>query len=245
MHESTMHPFNSFVTLTYNDDNLPPDGSLHYADFQLFMKRLRSAFGGGIRFYMCGEYGENTFRPHFHACLFNCFFPDRQYLSLLDSGSKIYRSPALEALWPHGFSSIGDVTFESAAYVARYICKKITGPSADAHYSRVDFSTGEIYHVTPEFSRMSLKPGIGATWFAKYHADVFDRDYVIVRGAKSKPPRYYDNLLKARPGFMSDYIEFLRTERAHDRAEDNTPQRLADRELVTKARLSTKYRSYL
>ena len=79
---------------------------------------------------MCGEYGEDFSRPHYHALLFNCFCPDRKKHSTGDSGSVIYTSEALTKLCPFGLSSIGDVTFESAAYVARYVMKKITGDAA-------------------------------------------------------------------------------------------------------------------
>lgn len=244
-HESQLHDFNSFITLTYDDSHLPPNGSLVYRDFQLFMKLLRkSRAPNPVRFFMCGEYGETFFRPHFHACLFNVFFSDRRLLKRLPSGSNLYRSPELESLWTKGFSSIGDVTFESAAYVARYCLKKVTGPSASSHYTRVDSDTGEIYNITPEFTRMSLKPGIGANWFRRYRSDVFndDKDFVVVRGVKMKPPRYYDNLLKDASDFTSDYVEFMRQQKAQNAAADNTPERLAVREVVTRSRLTFKKR---
>lgn len=250
MHEAQLHDFNVFVTLTYNDENLPTNLSLEYRDFQLFMKRLRKYYAGvPIRYYMCGEYGEDFQRPHFHACLFNCFFADRQYHAKLPSGSKLYTSKILETLWPYGFSSIGDVTFESAAYVARYVMKKRTGPQAESHYERVDWATGEIIQVKPEFNRMSLKPGIGAEWFDKYRDDVYSRsldhekDFVVMNGKKMKPPRYYDTLLKRAEDFASDYIEFFRAERAKKFGDNNSPERLAVREKVAEAALKLKVRS--
>ena len=250
MHEAQLHEYNIFVTLTYDDAHLPTNGSLNYRDFQLFMKRLRKDFAGrNVRFYMCGEYGEDFQRPHFHACLFNCFFTDRKVHAKLSSGSTLYTSSRLSDLWPFGFSSIGDVSFESAAYVARYCMKKVTGPAAKAHYERVDFATGEIVDVVPEFNRMSLKPGIGADWFAKYRKDVYtsladgDKDFVVMNGVKMKPPRYYDNLLKAASDFSSDYIEFLRYKKAAKLSSDNTPERLAVREKCAAAALKSKVRS--
>ena len=139
MHEAKMHDNNCFITLTYDDSKLPerPVGvlpaniSLYYEDFQLFMKRLRKHFHPQvIRFYMAGEYGENFGRPHFHSCLFGIDFPDRELFSRTPSGSLIYRSKILESLWPHGYSSVGNFYFKSAAYVARYVMKKITGDPA-------------------------------------------------------------------------------------------------------------------
>lgn len=134
VHEASLHEKNCFITLTYNDENLPADQSLHYEPFQLFMKRLRKKYGSGIRFYMCGEYGEKLARPHFHACLFGHDFDDKKVWKKTDAGSVLYRSAELEKLWPFGYSSVGDVSFESAAYVARYIMKKITGEAAESHY---------------------------------------------------------------------------------------------------------------
>lgn len=145
VHESQMHKENCFITLTYAPEHLPADQSLHYRDFQLFMKRLRKRFSGKvIRFYMCGEYGENFGRPHFHACLFGHNFDDLT-LWKVQNKQKLYRSKTLEELWPFGHSSVGTVTFESAAYVARYIMKKVTGEAAELHYTfRRSFNRGDI-----------------------------------------------------------------------------------------------------
>lgn len=242
VHESQLYDFNSFVTLTYDEEHLPQDGGLIYRHFQLFMKRLRKA-KPGVRFYMCGEYGEESLRPHYHACLFNCFFEDRRVYRELASGSKLYTSDVLSALWPYGFSSVGDVTFESAAYVARYVMKKVTGPMAEEHYQRVDGDTGEIYHVSPEFTHMSLKPGIGAGWYERFRSDVFPRDEVVMRGVVMKPPKYYDRLLEKENNLDSDSVEYSRYLDAQKFAEDCTPDRLRVREVVTNARLKFKQRS--
>lgn len=146
MHEAKMHKQNCFITLTYNEENRPYNDDLNYQDFQLFMKRLRERFQGTtIKFYMCGEYGPKLGRPHFHACLFGIDFPDRKLWKVTDSKSKLYRSEILEKLWTKGFSSVGDVNFESAAYVARYIMKKVTGEAAELHYTFCrSFNRGDI-----------------------------------------------------------------------------------------------------
>lgn len=242
MHEAQCHAHSSFVTLTYADDRLPANRSLLYRDYQCFMRRLRKKFRQRIRFYMAGEYGERLGRPHFHACLFGVFFDDREYFRTLPSGSKIFRSAVLDELWTHGYTSVGDVTFESAAYVARYICKKVTGPDAARHYERVDLQTGEVYQLAPEFCRMSLKPGIGFEWFAKFRAEVFPNDYCIVRGRKVKVPRYYKQLLKLSDGFMSDEIDFARVRKAESYVDDCSEARLVVREKVARARLKFKQR---
>lgn len=146
VHEASLHKDNCFITLTYNDENLPADRGLHYEHFQLFMKRFRKAIAPAkIRFYMCGEYGEDLGRPHFHACIFGFDFPDRKLWRKSGAKSNLYRSAMLEQLWTFGYSSVGDVNFESAAYVARYIMKKISGEAAESHYTRFrPFNRGDI-----------------------------------------------------------------------------------------------------
>lgn len=239
MHESALHDSNSFVTLTYSEDFIPEDFSLRHSDFQKFMKRLRERYEGKrIRYYMCGEYGENYSRPHYHSCLFGVGFPDRYPWRKSAAGFQLYRSETLEKLWPFGQCEIGDVTFESAAYVARYVMKKITGDQADEHYKIVDPETGEIYWRLPEYTRMSLKPGIGADWYRKYKDEVFPLDRVVVRGVECKPPRYYDNLLAACDEESFGAIKEERRRKAVRLNEDNSIDRLRVKETVAKARLS-------
>lgn len=241
MHESQMYEDNCFITLTYNDDNLPEDQSLNKRDLQLFMKRLRKHGGKEgkekIRFFACGEYGEETLRPHYHACLFNYDFRDKIYLKTVN-GNKLYHSDLLSKLWPFGFNTIGSLTFDSAAYVARYVTKKLTGKGIEkakavfglSPYNRCDMLTGELYDVLPEFQTQSLKPGIGKTWYEKYQGDCYPSDEVIVNGKKTKPPRYYDTLY---PDIES--IKEKRVKRAEKRAWDNTPKRLRIKETIKMA----------
>lgn len=239
MHEVSLHEHNCFITLTYNDANLPRDLSLDYGHFQLFMKRLRKHVAPKrVRFYMCGEYGGDFGRPHFHAMLFGTDFDDKVLHAKTGSGSYIYRSKTLESLWTFGFSSIGDATFETAAYVARYVMKKVTGKAAKGHYEIVDCESGEISDRTPEFNRMSLKPGIGGAWFDKFSADVYPHDFVVVNGVTAKPPRYYDRLLKRIDADVYDEIVEQRMLDMGEKWRDNTRARLAVKETVTKARLA-------
>lgn len=185
MQEASCHEENSFITLTYDEEHLPQGGTLVKADFQKFMKRLRSDNEGKtIRFFACGEYGDRLGRPHYHACLFGHGFQDKS-VAKKERGFCYYRSDSLQKLWPFGQSMIGDVTFESAAYVARYCLKKINGENAGKHYG------GKL----PEFTLMSRRPGIGRPWIDKWMSDVYPADSVIVRGMEAKPSRYYDNVV--------------------------------------------------
>lgn len=238
MHEATLWPTNCFVTLTYGRDNLPAGGSLCHRDFQLFMKKLVWHLGP-TRFYMCGEYGPKTLRPHYHAVLFNCDFrDDRVPMGVSKSGATYFESKKLTALWGLGRCSVQDLVPETASYCARYIMKKVLGVESERAYSRVD-EDGVITAVVPEYAAMSLKPGIGALWCNKYMRDVYPLDNVIADGTKRVPPKYYDKLLKRQHGLVHDAIQFKRETRAREAFADNTPERLQVREAVHLARVST------
>jgi hypothetical protein len=247
MHEAQLWEKNCFITLTYEDP--PPWNSLVHSDFQKFMKRLRKRFKGDkeivddrtgksshpIRFYMAGEYGSARGRPHYHACIFNFAFEDLKFLRRTNSGSDLYRSAQLESLWPHGYSSVGDVTFESAAYVARYVMKK-QNQDIDVH-APVDLETGEVIERLPEYNRMSLKPGIGANFVDKYKSDVFPNDYVVVNGHKAKPPRYYFKRLEQQDPDLYEQVEYSRAMKGLESCEENTVERLGARQKVLQAKL--------
>lgn len=246
MHEAKMHAESSMLTLTYSDEHVPFQGQLVYPHFQKFMKRLVQRVGKPLRYYMCGEYGELLDRPHFHCLLFgHAFYGDRVAIGKTLSGY-LYSSALLESVWRYGFCSIGDVTFESAAYVAGYCMKKMTGVKADEHYTRVDGITGEIYQKVPEFSRMSLKPGIGAGWLRAYESDVLNTGVVMVYDRANTVPRYYLKQLEARDGFQKDILDAVRLENARRlsiNVNDNSYERQRVKEEVHKAKLKTKRRN--
>ena len=243
-----MHDQNCFLTLTYDDANLPEDGSLNHKHFQRFMRNLRQTlkrkgFDQEVRYFMCGEYGEQNFRPHYHACLFGFDFPDKELWSVRD-GNSLYRSPTLERIWPHGFSTIGAVTWQSAAYVARYIMKKQKGGdqvAPDPKYIDFDWlaETGEM-KITKEkeYTRMSVKPGIGKPFYDQYRSDLYPNDYVVIDGKQFKIPRYYDKLLERDDPKLLETLKKARIDRAATKAHDNTPERLEQREEVKKAQVT-------
>jgi hypothetical protein len=244
MHEASLHEENCFITLTYDNDHCPSDRSLNYGDYQRFMKRFRKRYKDStIRFYMAGEYGEKFERPHFHACIFGFNFPDRTLWKRTPSGALIYRSESLETLWPFGYSSIGDVTFESAAYVARYVMKKRTGKGVGDHYETTDMETGEIKERVPEFNRMSLKPGIGYGFYEKFTSDIYPHDYVVINGREARPPKFYDKKFAQDYPEAFEALQFERYLDAVDRYEDNTDERLAVKEQVQAAKFSRLKRS--
>lgn len=208
VHEASCWENNCFITLTYSDDNLPENGQLVLAHIQGFIKRLRFKYQGvqpvpfgedqfkhQIRYYYCGEYGEKLQRPHYHVLVFNFDFPDRRKWGKKRQGYQLYRSKVLESLWPYGYSSVGELTETAAAYVTGYVTKKITGKEAkERHYKKVNEETGEIVMMTPEFSHMSLKPGIAEPYFKNGGSQIYAEDSVTLRGYRKRPPRYYDKM---------------------------------------------------
>lgn len=226
LHEAQMHEENCFITLTVSPDNdITRTTTLVKKDFQKFMKRLRKAFPEKkISYYYCGEYGENNARPHYHACLFGIDFNDK-FLWKETNGVKLYRSEELEKIWTLGYSTIGEVNFESAAYVARYIMKKITGKQSAQYYEKVT-ECGEIIQRIPEYTNMSLKSPIGQSFLLKYHKDVYPYDEVIIKGRRVKPPRYYDKIYGEMFPDDMDEIKLKREVLAYDKEEDNTKERL-------------------
>lgn len=242
VHESRLHDFNCFITLTFDNEHLLQRSNpwtVDVRDFQLFMKRLRKRFGQGIRYFHCGEYGEQFMRPHYHACLFNFDFHDKIHFKTVN-GYPLYTSKVLEDLWPYGFSTIGSLTFHSAAYTARYIMKKVTGSAAVDHYNKYDFVTGEVYLTRkPEYVTMSRRSGIGKLWIDKYMSDVYvnGEDSVIMNGKKIRPPKYYDSQFEIQ--FPSDHelIKSRRKSNALLHEADNTFERLYVKEKIQLARL--------
>lgn len=247
VHESKMHEESCFVTLTYDSVSLPKDGSLSVEHCQLFLKRLRSKLAPSkIRFFLCGEYGDKFGRPHYHAILFGYKPVDGKVLSG-EGDFTLYDSDELSKVWGLGLVSFGQVSFDSACYVANYSTKKIVGSGAASHYQ------GR----RPEFLLMSRRPGIGRTWFERFGSDVYPSDQVVVRGRETRPPRYYDNvgLLKclqstadilSKRSDASDVLESFILKGGNEVfvSPSRNARRLVVREKVAQAKLALKSRSF-
>ena len=204
-HEAALHEDNMFLTLTYSDEHVPLKGSLEPRDMQQFMKNLRKRADKPIRFFQCGEYGTNTLRPHHHAIIFGYKPDDIEFWQTTAAGHKTYISESLRSAWASkGHILIGDATFESAGYVARYIHKKVVGDAAESHYS------GRV----PEYITMSRRPGIGSRWVEKFWRDVYPSDAVVINGKKFPPPRYYDKWLEENHPDVYETVKASRVERA-------------------------------
>lgn len=270
IHEAKTHNANCWLTLTYDDEHLPDkyftglihprtgrkiySGSLNKQDVQKFFRRLRKAFAWlkplatatrsdykAIRYYYGGEYGEKYGRPHYHICLFGIDFQDKKHADTTAQDYKLYTSQTITQLWPNGQHMLGELTWETAAYTARYIMKKITGQKQQKHYEKIDQDTGEIKQLTPEYNDMSRLKGIGKEYYNKYHDSLYKREHshAIINGRQTKVPRYYDKLQKQRnPHYMAQ-LKRTRIKEAHKHRKDQTPQRLATAEIVTTRKIQS------
>lgn len=243
VHESQQYSNNCFVTLTYSPERLKSD-SLNPKDFVDFAKRLRKRFDGidlvehqgkrikPIRIMYAGEYGDNLGRPHFHACIYNFDFDDKDLLFTTKAGNRLYTSPTLEKLWGKGMVSIGNLTYDSASYTARYVMKKITGDIAKSHYD------GKL----PEFARHPSLYGLGLKWLESHYRDVYPHDYVVVmKGSseafKMRPPRYYDEWLKKNRPDLFEEVKFKRLEKTEENLSNFNFENLAKKEKREQKRL--------
>lgn len=282
VNEASQYSANCFITLTFNNEHVKK--SLEKDDFPNFIKKLRKKYKGfdyvegkdgklvrPIRYFMCGEYGSLSKRPHYHGCLFNFDFNDKELWSVRD-GVRLYRSESLERLWSviidekdkdkyrkedvwidkkgkfhakKGFCTIGDVTFQSAAYVARYILKKVTGEKALLNYGLVNEETGEITFIKPEFISMSRRSGIGKKFLQENISDIYPKDFITEEGKYFKTPKYYDKIYDEIDTEALEKIKEKRKLRAEKNKNENSGQRLTQRKKVLEAKVKLLKRSEL
>lgn len=235
-----MHPVSCMLNLTYDDAHLPEHGQLVKADLQKFFKRLRKS-GFKFRYVASGEYGDASRRPHFHIALFGVDFSShRRIFGRATGGDRTYTADAVSRAWPQGNHLIGTLNFESAAYIARYILKKIKGPNASAAPLATDADSGEVIMPNPEFLIMSK--GIGRSWFRDFFfSDVFPHAGVITpQGTRAPVPRYYKSLLKEVGSDLALDMQFRSSVRADLEVErlafENLPHRKQARQTVAAAR---------
>lgn len=219
-----------FVTLTYDSDpSFWPEnfrnhnGTLIYPDaepllndavpgspmvlrkshLQDFYKRFRKRFlGDELRYYSCGEYGSKNFRPHFHICMMGVPLLDLYAFGKSKTGAVLYRSPTLEKVWPFGYVALAPLNYSTAAYTARYCQKKAHGFDKD-YFSSLG--------LTPEFTNMSTKPGLGTRYYEDHKEDIFSSDGQIVLPASSQKksnvvgiPSFFKRKAKDDPALEPD-----------------------------------------
>lgn len=240
VHEAELHVEKCFVTLTYDPvymEHMNKTGSLVKRDLQVFFKKLRAwAKPRKVRYYAAGEYGDRNGRPHYHALVFGCNFADKE---LVKPGKfPLFRSAALEELWPIGLSRCGTVSVESARYVAGYVMKKVDQVGRKKKYCS---ATG--VELEPEFSIMSRGgregKGLGYGWYERYGDEVHRNDSVVSDGRELPVPRYYDEKLRERDDAAYQVMK-IRRERKHGRF--TASRELMARELIARARLALRER---
>ena len=245
-------------------------GSLHQTHIPQFIRSLRKALGKRgyeqtlateprielhavmglrpiprvkhtLRYYYSGEYGERYSRPHYHICLFGIEFLDRKLTQTTDAGFKLYESATLSKFWPMGQHMIGDLTFETAAYTARYIMKKITGQKQTEHYKKLDIDTGEILELLPEFNQASRRPGLGREHYEKFKSDYYKAttSQINVRGHHTRPPRYYDKQYEKTNPKHYNALKFARQMETIRNRQNHTPARLKAEEIITNTKLKS------
>lgn len=245
-HEAQLHRQKCFVTLTYDRDHVPRDGSVSKRDLQLFMKRVRKELGDGIRFFGVGEYGGTTMRPHYHVCLYGtAFLGDRTDAGKSHTGHRMYASRQLEDLWGMGLCTVQDLTVETASYCAQYSMKKI-GARAQLLVTKAD-GTQVTVRLKPEFLLMSRNPGIGRGWFERFSGDVYsnldDSKVVLPGGQVVAPPSFYDRMLRDRSQADYDRVKAARRAKALRDPWETVVPRIGVREEVERAKVGQKERS--
>lgn len=194
---------NHFITLTYNDENLPIGElglpTLRPKDVTDFLKRLRARTGQKIRYYYSGEYGDESGRPHYHMIVFGLHLDDLKLHNLYPTPYPLYTSELIYDLWKFGDHKIGALTFDTAEYTAGYVCKKLTGAGAGVY---------EQLGTVPEFSRMSRRPGIAARYFSDEIARFVEnpeKPIYLKDGKRIVLPKFFRDKMKD----SGDYIEYL------------------------------------
>lgn len=186
--EASLYDRNCFITLTYDDEHLPADGKISKKTLQDFWKRLRHQ--GKIRYFACGEYGEKTRRPHYHAIIFGQDFLTPETYKINDT---LYSTPVLTETWGLGAVIVAEFNMSTACYVAGYVQKKS--------------------HDIDTFNLMSTRPGIGSVWLQKYVDDVSRLGSVVIEGKEQPVPRRY--FLWALDEF--EHIKQQKQQRAKDK----------------------------
>lgn len=212
-----------FLTLTYDEEHIPYvdsvpgiSGTLYKEDLQRFWKRLRQYIVrdcgevSRLRYFACGEYGSNTFRPHYHAIVYGLPHIDLQSWVPSKSGFPLFRSNILEDIWKNGIVTISPVSWNTCAYTARYVLKK-----ADKSYDQKLYQEANII---PEYVVMSRRPGIGREYYDLNRDQIYRFDEIILKtdegGKVVKPPKYFDDLYEAECPEAYEEIKKQRKDRS-------------------------------
>lgn len=193
-HEISLHKDNCFITLSYDDDNLP-SGIVTKKPFQDFLKRLRQKTGKKILYMVSHEYGGRTKRPHHHAIIFGWSPKKWNFHHTSPSGHPLFISEELSELWKHGFHSIGEANERTAYYIASYALK--------GKNHQITTQQGEIIDVTDKFD-CSKRPGIGYEYLKLHFRELVHSGQPLPRAYKKKLKDFGD---KSHNHFISSEYE--------------------------------------
>lgn len=252
--EASLHKHNYFVTLTYDDEhihkvlynkhgNMLVLNTLRKSDLTAFNKVLRQHWKrkynhDGIKFYGCGEYGENTYRPHMHVIYFNLPLDDLKFYKFTKDHKPLYISPTLTKLWKKGHVVIGEVNIKTCNYVARYVQKK------QVH----QITKGvDDFGIEEEFTLCSRRPGIGLNYYKDNKEHIYLTDEIHINGNVYKPPHYFDKKLEEEnPILLADIKNTREVSRSIDELQNGKFNRKAYKlkcELSKKKKIKTLKRS--
>jgi len=244
-HEAQTTELACFATLTYDDKHIPLYNSLSTEqvlnpqeeqtdDWQreqdrnhlsLYWKRerqhqRRNGNTNRLRYYVAGEYGDESSRPHYHACIFGTDLRDEGTYLLRGGKQPLWTSEALKKRWGLGNIAIGKLNFATARYTASYIVKKLNRKQV---YRRIDENTGELIAVVQPKAYMSKN--IGKDWWNRYRHFVTAHDFVVIEGKRQKPPKAHDRWLAERSEIASQMVKQQRMEHAKEETEEQTRAR--------------------
>lgn len=229
-----------FITLTYSDEHLPPDNSLHKEEFQKFIKKVKKYLGSNkqnpVRQSYCGEYGSKTNRPHYHLILYNADFVDKTPHRTTDQGHPVFTSKTLTRLWGKGNVEFGYASAATVAYLYKYILKKKT--RKEKKQPLVIERNGITYEVAHEFIESSRNPGIGAHLRDSVS---IKKGYLAVNGVRTKLPKYYSEHLKKTDPRTYEKIKDLKFDYMSKKPKE-TALRKKQKEHAQKALTDTKKR---
>lgn len=238
MLEAAQYEHNYFITLTYNENHIPKDdelvnyktgeifqndnweqGHLEPEDLTRFNKSVREYWRThfnhtGIKFYASGEYGGLTRRPHYHMIMFNLPIKlEDLRIYKIKNGHILWDCDILTKIWGKGFVGLAEVNWDTCAYTARYVMKKLKGKKSDEQY----YEQG----MRPEFVRMSRRPGIGIDFFKENVQEIYKNDEIILQGHAEKiqpvkPPEYFDRMFRDIEPERMDEIKAIRKQIAEE-----------------------------
>lgn len=213
------HKENCFLTLTYENNPV----QLKKLDLQNFIKRLRKAIAPTkIRYFSCGEYGDQGLRPHYHIIIFGYDFKDKKFVKMSQSKKEIFESKQLNQLWPEGIATVQEATMETVAYSALY----------SAHLKQ---NLPKYLKDAPEFNTMSHNLGINQ--ILKNMETYMITDEIYINGFSYQIPdillkKYASDILKYDDDNAKLYVKAYKNNREQKRTDIE--------ELKTRARLAQK-----